>query len=179
MSRPVHLSRVAAIALSAVLASGCGTGLHAVTYTEHGREDGATANLGGLTGIAIRNLHILPPTSGLVIPVGATAEVTGGLVNDGAEPDALIGASSDAAGSVQLTLAGTPTSSVPLPPQDAAIQDWTLVLSNLNRPLLAATYVNVTLDFQRAGRITLQVPVRPGDSGLASRTPEQNPYAEK
>lgn len=163
--------RPAAAALFAVvLASGCGTGLHARTYQEQGREDGAAANVGGSNGIAVRNLH-LEQTGGFVL-------VTGGLVNNGNQPDTLLGATTDAASGVDLTVDGSSVPSVDIPPLGAAPQGWALDLSGLTSQLTPATYIGVTLEFAHAGRITLQVPVSPGDTGLAQRTPEQDPNGE-
>jgi hypothetical protein len=48
--------------------------------------------------------------------------------------------------------------------------------TGLTRDLAAGTYVSVTLTFQKAARVTLQVPVRAGDNGLADRQAEQDPY---
>jgi copper(I)-binding protein len=170
---------VSALALlaSAALLTGCGTGLEARTYQEIGREDGAVANVGGHTGIQVRNLHVAPPATGGPIEAGSTAFVVGGLVNAASSADALVGGTSDVAGAVQLIVDGTPTTEVAVPAGGAAPQGWALALSGLSQALAPATYVEVTLEFRRAGRVTLQVPVRAGDQGLDQRTPAQDPYA--
>ena len=163
--------RPAAAALFAVvLASGCGTGLHSRTYQEHGREDGAAADVGGSNGIGVRNLHV-EQSGGFVL-------VMGGLVNNGNQADTLLGASTDAASAVDLTVDGTSVSSVAIPALGAAPQGWALDLSGLTSQLMPATDIGVTLEFAHAGRVTLQVPVRAGDTGLAERSPEQNPNGE-
>jgi hypothetical protein len=52
-----------------------------------------------------------------------------------------------------------------------------VLLAGLKSDLRVAQYINVTLVFQRAGRLTgVQVPIRAGDTGLGSRTPAQDPY---
>ncbi len=173
--RPVALT---VVALSAALLSACGTGQHAKTYSEVGRQDGAHADLGGADSVHVRNLHVLPPGSGSTLDQGSTAYVTGGVVNDGPAADALIGAESDAAASAQLTLAGKPVDAIELPAQGIAPADWAVELSDLSSTFHAAEYLPVTLVFQHAGRITLQVPVYAGDNGLPSRSPEQDPYGE-
>jgi copper(I)-binding protein len=171
---------VAAVALSALALSACGTSLHgAKTYTEHGRQDGALADVGGRTGVAVRDLHVEPPATGSQLDQGSTAFVTGGLVNDGSTPDALLSASSDVATSATLTVGGQPVTSVAIPALGAAPQDWAVQLDGLTQATHVAEYVGVTLVFEHAGRITLQVPVRAGDNGLPSRSPEQDPYAAK
>ncbi len=165
-----------AVALSATLLSGCGVGLHNRTYQEHGREDGAVADIGGL---AIRNLHVLPPDSGSVLDVGSGALVVGGLVNKGTQDDKLVGATSDVAGAVTLLLGGSPVTDVAVPALGSADQNWSLQLGGLTRAVHVAQYVGVTLEFARAGRVTLQVPLYAGQNGLSDRTQEQNPYGEK
>jgi copper(I)-binding protein len=168
---------VLALLLSAALLSGCGTGLHSRTYREHGRQDGAIANVGGRSGIAVRNVHLTPPATGSTYGVGSTAFLTGGLVNGSGTADALVGATSDVAGAVTLLVDDTPTTEVAIPAHGAATTTWALALSSLTRPVSVATYVTVTLEFRSAGRVTLQVPVFAGDNGLQNRTPEQNPYS--
>lgn len=170
---------VSALALlaSAALLTGCGTGLEARTYQEVGREDGAAVNVGGLNGLGVRQLHVEPPATGTQVDAGSTALVTGGLVNSGGSADALVGATSDVAGSVQLLVDGTPTTEVAIPAGGAAPQGWALALSGLSRALSPATYIQVTLEFRRAGRVTLQVPVYAADQGLDQRSPDQDPYS--
>lgn len=165
-----------ALLVSAALLAGCGTGLQARTYRETGREDGATADLGGVSGLAIRHLHVAPPATGTAAEAGSTAFVVGGLVNNGGSADALVGASSDVAGAVTLLVDGSPTTEVAVPAGGAAPQSWALALSGLTRGLTPATYVSVTLEFRRAGRVTLQVPVYAGDQGLQDRPQAQDPY---
>ena len=166
---------LSALVVSAALLAGCGTGLHSRTYQEHGREDGASADLGGSTGVAVRDVHVAPPASG-VHEAGSTAFVTGALVNRGTSTDALIGASSDVAGSATLLVDGTPTTEVAIPAGGTAPTTWSIALSQLSTALPPAAYVPVTLEFQRAGRVTLQVPVYSGDNGLTTRETEQEPY---
>jgi len=169
---------VSALALltSAALLTGCGTGLHSRTYQEHGREDGAVANVGGRTGIAVRHLHLTAPPTGLAHGVGGVTFLTGGLVNTGGSNDALVGVTSDVAGAVTLLVDGTPTAEVAVPANGAAPTTWAVAFTDLRRPLAVTEYVPVTLEFQRAGRVTLQVPVFAGDNGLQDREPEQDPY---
>lgn len=168
-----------AVVLSATLLSGCGVGLHNRTYQEHGREDGAVADIGGRSGLAIRNLHVLAPATGSFLGIGSGAQVVGGLVNKGTQDDKLVGATSDVAGAVTLLLGGSPVTDVTVPALGAADPTWSLQLSGLTRPVHVAEYVGVTLQFARAGRVTLQVPLYAGQNGLGDRTPEQNPYGEK
>lgn len=178
--RPVRLAAaLAAAPLGLSVLSACGTGLHARTYSEIGRQDGAHANLAGLEGIAVRNLYVEPAATGTTLDAGGTAFVTGSLVNNGTTADELLSATSDAAASVTLLQGGTETSAVPIPPLALAPDGWQLRLDNLTHPVLPGTYIEVTLVFAHAGHVDLQVPARAGDNGLTVRTPEQDPYAEK
>lgn len=168
-------SALAAV-VSAALLTGCGTGLEARTYQETGRTDGVLADVGGRSGIAVRHLHIAAPATGEAHEAGSTAFVVGGLVNNGASGDALTGASSTVAAAVSLLVDGSPTTQVALPARGAAPQTWAIALSGLTRALAPATYVEVTLQFAKAGRVTLRVPVEPGDTGLEHREEAQDPY---
>jgi copper(I)-binding protein len=174
--RPVS---AAALLASAALLAGCGTGLSPRTYQEVGRQDGAAANVGGHTGIEVRQLHVAPPATGSQVEAGSTAFVVGGLVNAGGSADALVGATSDVAGAVQLLVDNTPTTEVAIPAGGAAPQGWALALSGLSRGLAPATYIPVTLEFRHAGRVTLDVPVYAGDQALDERSPAQDPYEVK
>lgn len=168
----------AVVLASAALVSACGTGLHAVTYKELGRTDGASTDVGGRDGIAVRDLHVEPPTTGSTLDQGGTAVVTGGIASTGRTADTLLGASSDVAAGATLQVDGKPVTSIPVSPQAAVPAGWSILLTGLTRTVHAAEYVDVTLVFERGGRITLQVPVRAGDNGLSARTPEQDPHAE-
>lgn len=173
--RPMPL--VAALAAAAV-ATGCGTGLEAKTYKETGRQDGGFATIGGRTGIHVQRLLVSGPAVGSSFAAGETAFATGGLVNNGPTADALIGASSDVSAAVTLLVDGQPVQEVPLPAGGVAPTGWSLGLTSLSRELRVGTYVTIDLEFQRAGKTSLRVPVEAGDNGLTSRTPEEDPYAE-
>jgi copper(I)-binding protein len=170
---------VALVALCAAALSACGTGLHAKTYSEVGRQDGASTDVGGRDGLAVRDLHVEPPVTGSTLEAGSAATVTGALISNGANADTLLGASSDAAATATLTVGGQQATSVAVPLLGMAPTDWAVQLSGLTTALHAGDYISVTLDFEHAGRVTLRVPVRAGDNGLGVRTPEQNPLGEK
>ena len=167
--RPVTVSTVV---LSAALLSACGTGLHAQTYREVGRADGASTNLSGLQ---VRNLHVAPPaTAGSTIT--GTATLLGTLVNNGDTADALVSGSTDAAASVTLNDSGQPATQVPVPAHGISPSTWSATLNGLTAPLRPGSYITVTLVFDKAGRTVLQVPVRAGDNGVSERSSEQVAY---
>jgi copper(I)-binding protein len=175
--RPVTVTaKAVAVLLSAAALSACGTGLNAVTYKETGRVDGAVADVGGRTGIAVRHLHVAPPAEGSVHEPGSTALVLGGLSNGGSTDDALVGVTVTGATGAALTLDGVAVDAVPVPAGKTADSGWAIRLDGLTNGLHVAQSVEVVLTFAKAGRVTLSVPVLAGDNGLEERHPEQDPY---
>lgn len=168
-------SAVAAAVLSAALLSGCATGLEAQTYRETGRADSGSADVDG---IGVRNLHVTPPLNGSRIANPETAVVAGVFTNTGDQADTLTAASSPAAASVTLNDKGAPVTSIAVPANGITSATWSLVMSGLTEELHVGQYVSVTLTFARAGRTTVQIPVRAGDQGLSDREVAQNPYGE-
>jgi copper(I)-binding protein len=168
VSRPVT-----AVLLSAALLSACGTGLEAQTYKPRTPHDSISAHVGK---VAIRNLAIAAPQQGQTLAVGDRAVVTGSFINEDTVPDALVDASSDIAATVVLQTDGQdPT--IPIPPLGSSGTTWSLVLDGLTKELRPGQFASLTLVFAKAGRITVSVPVRAGDTGLGERKAEQDPYA--
>ncbi len=172
----MHRPALAAAVLSAALLSaGCGTGLQAQTYKARNAAEGTNATAGDLL---LRNLGVdsVPGAAGAD---GTTVSaVTGVIVNSGTEADALVSATSPAAGSIQLvTTSGDP--SLPIPAGGSTGAGWSLRLDALTAPLKPGAYITVTLQFAKAPRTTVQVPVRAGKGTLVDREPLQDPYGEK
>ncbi len=167
----------AAVLSAAVLSAGCGTGLQAQTYAPRDVAEGTNATAGSLE---IRNLGVERGSMGSADPSAAPLPlsiVTGVIVNTGSEADALVSATSTAAGSVQL-LTPEGDQNLAIPAGGSTGADWALRLDALPAPLTPGTFITVTLTFAKAPRTTLQVPVRAGDNGLAEREELQDPYAE-
>lgn len=162
--------------LSAAALSGCGVGLNSTTYQETGRVDGTVANVGGREGIAVRHLHVAPPAEGTVHEPGSTALVLAGLSNSGTEDDALVAATTPAATAAVLTVDGAQVDEVAVPAGSRADSGWAVRLDGLTTGLHVAQSIELTLVFRDAGRITLTVPVLPGDNDLDERHPAQDPY---
>ena len=135
--------------------SGCGAGFEAQTYQERSSADSVNAAVGT---IAVRNLSVLPESDG-VLEAGDDAEVRVTLVNNGAEDDRLVEASSPEASSVELLSEGSESSSVDLPRLGTTGNQLGLVLTSLRDDVYAGDVVEVVLRFERAGEITLQAPV--------------------
>jgi copper(I)-binding protein len=149
---PRRLALVAAAALIPVLA-GCEAGNNAPTLAFHFPTDAAGTAVGNLT---IANVFILGAPLGRDIARGQSASLFLALVNNGA-PDRL----------TSITAPGTATSvtmpsSVPLVighPVFFTGPRPQVVLAHLTRPLASGTTIKMVLTFQKAGPVTLFVPV--------------------
>ena len=146
------LVRAAAGAAALLLLAGCGSGFKAQTYLEKSTADSTNDAIGFM---AVRNLAVTGPPVGTAWPAGANAPMTLTLVNEGAEADTLVQASSPAATSVAVT--GPPLTVPGLGTSDPAS---TLTLQGLTRELPGGTYIELTMSFQRNGSKTMLVPVR-------------------
>ncbi len=167
MRRPVTAFLLGASLLSVL--SACGTGLQAQTYKARTPGDSSNGQLGA---IALRGLAIeLGSTSGAVL-------LTGVIVNNGSEADALVNAASTDAPDVQL-LTASGARQLELPARGSSGTQWALQLSGLAQAPRPGTFLAVTFEFAKAGRTTISVPVRTGDAGLADREPLQHPYGEE
>jgi copper(I)-binding protein len=147
---------IGAMALLIPATAGCEAGLNAPTLEFHQASNGTHALFNGIT---ISNMFVLAGPSGSRVPAGGSVGLFVGLFNSGATADALVGASSSEATSVKLTR-GT----VVLPaglPANLTGPEPEVILTGLKTPLHGGSTVTVTLDFQRAGSVTLPVPVEP------------------
>lgn len=165
---------VGAIALLVPALAGCEAGLNAPTLEFHPAAAGATTSVNE---ISISNVFVLGPPSGSSLPAGSSASLFLGLYNSGGNGDTLVSASSTAAKSVTIT-GGT----VSLPQQTSVNltgPEPKVVLSGLTMPLQGGENVRVTLNFQTAGPVTLDVPVEPQSFYYAtySQAPTPTPTA--
>jgi copper(I)-binding protein len=142
-----------ALALLIPAITGCEAGENAPTLEFHDASAGAQTIFNG---IRITDAFVLGAPSGSV-PTGSSAGLFLSLYNGSTSSDTLTSVSAKGAASVAVSGA-----SVDLPlnsevnlmgPQPK------VVLNSLTTPLAAGGYVPVTLEFQHAGSITLQVPV--------------------
>jgi copper(I)-binding protein len=147
---------IGAMALLILATAGCEAGLNAPTLEFHQASNGTHAQFNQIT---ISNMFVLAAPSGSTTPTGGSAGLFVGLFNGGTSADALVGASSTEATSVKLT-GGT----VPLPaglPRNLTGPKPEVILTGLKTPLHGGSTVTITLDFARAGSVTLAVPVEP------------------
>jgi hypothetical protein len=160
-----RLVLVAAVALIPALA-GCEAGNNAPTLMFHYPTDAAGTAVGDLS---IRNVFVLGAPLGRDLATGDSASIFLALVNTGA-PDKLI----------KITASGT-AASVTLPGGGIPVIDGhpvfysgpmpQIVLHDLTRPLRSGSDIALTLIFQNAGRVNLQVPVMPRAAQYATLQP--------
>lgn len=163
---PRRLVLVAAAALLPVLA-GCEAGNNAPTLEFHYPTDAAGTAVGDLS---IRNVFVLG-ANGLNASLhkGQSASLFLALVNNGA-PDKLVAISAPGwATSVTLPSGGVPvTFQHPVFLTGPAPQ---LVLQGLTRTIASGSTIRLVLTFQKAGQVTLLVPVFPRASHYQTYSP--------
>ncbi|GAA4699990.1 hypothetical protein GCM10023215_43350 [Pseudonocardia yuanmonensis] len=164
---PWKVLAVGTAAAGALLLSGCGAGQIAQTA----EQVAAVGGTGGTVGdVAVRNAEIawpggLAPT-GAVYPKGGEALVEMVIVNDGATTDRLLSASSEAGTQVVVTGEQVLAPQLPLVAGDqgdvAAIpgaKRITMQIAGLRDDVVAGRTYPLTLVFERAGRLTVDLPV--------------------
>lgn len=183
-SQPVRPSRVAiaaCTAAAAVLLAGCGAGQITDTATQRSAEGAAaTASAGG---IVVRDAGIefgdaVP--AAVVHPAGTTAPLQMHIVNTGATADKLVGAASPWASSVSITgsrdvpggqtivVGSTVVGSTVVTLPGTRVAQISLV--GLLGDVRAGLTYPVVLEFEKAGPITIEVPV---DNPDVPREPAQ------
>lgn len=182
--RPTRAALVAAAAVGAFALAGCGAGQIAQTADQVAAVSGANVTVGH---IAIRNAEIeypeAPSRSIAVYRAGTDAPLSMTIVNESDLPDRLLSASSPFAGNIRLD--GDTT----LPPHQALVLGGPDVtpppnghavrasLSGLTGDLAAGLSYQLVLVFERAGTVTVQLPIGnpdnlvPGESGHAPAAP--------
>lgn len=163
-SRPSRVGIGAGAIVAALLLAGCGAGQLTGTSTQRSSAGGANAGAGD---VVVRDAEIefgdaVP--AAVVWPAGATAPLQMRIVNEGATADRLVSASSTWASSVSVTgttdlpgglaiVVGDPASA-PAGARTAQIE-----LVGLKDNLRAGLTYPVVLVFERAGPISLDVPI--------------------
>ena len=164
---------IGALALLIPAIAGCEAGLNAPTLEFHPASAGANTTVNG---IKINNVFVLSAPSGSSVPAGSSAGMFLALFNGGMSDDQLLGVSAPgSAASVQLS-----GGSVSLPVQSAVNLTGPqpeVVLNGLTRPLSGGQAVRVIFNFQRAGAVTLDVPVEPQSYSFATFSPPANAAA--
>jgi copper(I)-binding protein len=148
---------IGAMALLVPAVAGCEAGTDAPTLEFHDAGGGAYANAGD---ISISNAFVLGAPTGSAVPASSSAGLFLSLSNTGASDDKLVKITAPGwASSVDVTGG---TVSIPAnSPVNLTGPQPSLVLTNLTKPLAGGEAIPVTLEFQQAGSVTLEVPVEP------------------
>ena len=162
---------IGALVLLLPAIAGCEAGTDAPTLEFHQASAGTTAVFNG---IKISDAFVLGAPAGSSVPSGSSASMFLSLYNGGSGDDQLTSASAPGwAASVQLSGG---TVSVPV---NTAINlsgpEPKVVLSNLTKSLGGGEAIPVTLDFQHAGSVTLEVPVEPQSDYFSTYSPPPSP----
>ncbi|GAA3363636.1 copper chaperone PCu(A)C [Saccharopolyspora gregorii] len=153
----------AALGLGAVLAlAGCSAGQVTETDTQVAAVAGGSGDAGG---IGVRNATLSFPETGSRYAEGASAPLAAVLINDGAEADKLVEASSTYAASVDVAKNRTLPSRSALHAYGAEgsatpdQQEVSITLKGLTQDITPGVTVPVTFVFEKAGPLTVQVPI--------------------
>lgn len=164
------------VAAGALALTGCGAGQITQTAEQVAAVSGANVTAGD---IAIRNAEIVypsgPVSAGVVFPKGSVAPVRLTLVNSGATPDRLISATTAAGGPVlitgdttlhpQIALVATGEPGAPELAPDS--KSFTVELTALSEDIKPGLTYPLVLVFEKAGRVTVDLPVGPPASARA------------
>jgi len=161
------LGAACAVVVAGVALAGCGAGQQAQTAQQVAAVAGASATAGD---IAVRNAEIAYPDGlspeAAIYRSGGTAPVLLTIVNEGAQTDRLLSATSPAGGTVTLTGEQTlaPALALVSGPQDdvAALpgaKQLTIEISGLREDILSGRTYPLVLNFQNAGRLEVGLPV--------------------
>lgn len=151
--------------------SGCAAGRGAQTSQAYQATEAVSATH---EAIDIRNMFVLGPAPGQAITAGAGAAVYLSLINNANAPERLV-----AVGAPGLASSGRlPSGGVQLPPRQLVSpgQNGTpITLEGLATPLRGGEWRKVTLQFQQAGAVTVNVPVVPRQGTYTTYAPAPVP----
>jgi copper(I)-binding protein len=177
VNRALRAATIGALLLSPIALSACSAGQVTQTSAQERDKVGATAQVGEIT---VRAVELAYPNGGRY-EEGDDAELHMAIVNAGPEDDALVDITGEGFDRIRITGSGTatPTTSPSTPggsddgiavPADTAVylgeNAPTVTLAGLSDALTTGQSVEITLVFQQAGEVTLQVPVATPSSDL-------------
>ena len=169
--------RLTALLLLAPLAlSACAARQGSATYKEISTAQGASALL---EGVRVLNVHVAPPTEGEEIPEGGEAVLVGSFVSIGRAADALTDVTTEVADTTTLSVDGKDADKLVVPAGGRSSDTAVITLKGLTQALVPGTSITVELSFEKAGDVTLTVPVRAGDNGLSEREVSENAAPEE
>ncbi|MHA6798107.1 copper chaperone PCu(A)C [Bounagaea algeriensis] len=183
MIRPQHHKSArlrlvpAALALglgAAVVLGGCSAGQNAETQEQVAAVNGASKDQGD---IAIRDAQFTFPQTGTVYPEGSSAPIQLMIANSGETADRLVGASSPYAASVNVSgttelpgdtalhaygeqpQGGGADSGYQQPTANPDQREVAITVNGFTEEIGPGVTIPVTFRFDRAGEVTLQVPI--------------------
>lgn len=183
--RPRAGTATAVAVAGAVLLTGCAAGQQVQTLKVRGANDGTN---GGVGNIAVRDVGVLPPPSGIAYKKGSSAKLAVVLVNVGRTPDTLTsvtssaftGWSSSSSSVAEAVAASSPapsstsspassgtggTQRVPIP-ADSRVSygvpdsNAKLTVTGLKASLYPGQSINIRFTFAKAGSVTVATPVQ-------------------
>lgn len=168
-SVPRRARRAAAIAVcGAVALAGCGSAQSLPVPKAVGAGSHASAR-----DVLIRNVFILGPAPGQVLPRGGSAALFASFVNDATAPDRLVRVSAPGtAGSASIQGGGIDLPSRRLVPRGPAPH---IMLEKLAKPLRGNETVRVALTFRDAGTVTMSAQVMTRTGPYATFAPSPSP----
>lgn len=168
-SRPRVLAVAALLAVAPALGA-CGAGFDANLAQPYTPTEAAEASQNGIT---VAQAFILGPESGQTLAAGSAAPLYLTMVNDNATADQLSGISIDP----QFAETARTSTTISLPPKvlvKSANPEPQITVENLKKPLRGGENVRLTLQFQNAGAITMNVPVIARSREFATYQPAPN-----
>jgi hypothetical protein len=174
---PLPLRALLTVAALAALpvASGCAAGRDAQTSREYQATETVNASRNG---VDIRNLFILGPTPGQTLPAGSAAPVYLSLINNTNTQDRLVAVTAPGlATSAQLPGGGVdmPPRQLVAPGKPGSANASPITLQGLTAQVRGGEWRALTLEFQRAGLVRVNVPVVPWQDSYLTYSPAPPP----
>jgi hypothetical protein len=197
VNRALRAATVGVLLFTPVALSACSAGQVNQTASQVRDKVGPTARIGDLE---LRQVQLAYPTSGSYA-AGDDAELQMAVVNTGSADDALTGitgpfqrvrvtgsptgtqqtTSASATPAAPTTAPGGPALDIPVPAHSSLFLGQngpTVTLVGLAQPLTPAQTVELTFTFERAGQITMQVPVAVPSREVQKGTPFDFEHSE-
>jgi hypothetical protein len=169
-SSAVTVALGCALAVAATL-SGCSAGQISQTATQQAAVNGTSATIGNIT---LRNVHLRAPQTSDYVEPGSEVELLFVAANDSPDTsDKLTSITSDS-GTVSLSgdtslpatdvlLVGEPDGQVAALEQ-AETADAAKAMVDIDKPITNGLTYNFTFNFEKAGEITVPVPISAGEA---------------
>ncbi|TFV71544.1 copper chaperone PCu(A)C [Blastococcus sp. CT_GayMR20] len=166
MNRALRAATMGVLLLSPVALTACSAGQVTQTATQERDKTGGMAQVGDLT---LRQVVLENPRSG-IYEDGDDAELRMAIVNSSQEDDTLVGIEGEGFGDAEIRTSGASGAStgrgsgdeIEIPADTTVFvgeDDATITLTDLEESLTTGQYLDLTLTFENAGEIDVQVTV--------------------